>query len=633
MQRKFVGPMPVRAFLSSFLPVKAVDDPLRSSPLNTTESYPALPSDDSQLTSAFPSLRPTSHFSKSSTNVGHGQNLPTMFFSSDAQNEPTDVLALWRDLELFVDRNDTGEDPFQDPISSKVKVQDLKHVTFENPSSSANAYRRRLCSWAHTQFKHQSRIFAFSVVLFDKWARLVRWDRSGAVVTERFIWSGTEGPLAEFFRRFDDMSEEERGHDPTVSKPSDEQINVARAAFAKSDATDISPEEPLRLFTVADDVTGEERLYVVADSQWHSRSLAGRATFGYVAVDVSTGSVVYLKDTWRIDEPGMQKEGDVYRRLWEHGVPYIAPILCAGDVVGQTSRTQEFSSAEWVCGETDIVPHQRYRLVLGVVGRPLNTFKSTFELCTAVADAVEAHAHAFSLLNILHRDISAGNILITSDGRGLLIDWDLCRDLSLPVKKNEPLTGTWQFISGVLVNDPHKEHELSDDLESFVHVLAYHLLHHRPTGFSNLESDVYYVYHRRVLRVEENVVLGGMGKRDFFISVSFAPVGFRGHVPKPCAMLLRDLRHLFRDAFYADLDDVKTKTRQDCIEALKTPDRVLEIFRKHLAEKGWSRDDGCRDGLVGENSRVSTGKRKAIRRLDEDLEPPRKRSREDEFWC
>jgi serine/threonine protein kinase len=27
---------------------------------------------------------------------------------------------------------------------------------------------------------------------------------------------------------------------------------------------------------------------------------------------------------------------------------------------------------------------------------------------------------------ILHRDISAGNILITDKGKGLLIDWDLC---------------------------------------------------------------------------------------------------------------------------------------------------------------------------------------------------------------
>jgi thiamine kinase-like enzyme len=31
---------------------------------------------------------------------------------------------------------------------------------------------------------------------------------------------------------------------------------------------------------------------------------------------------------------------------------------------------------------------------------------------------------------ILHRDISVGNILITSQGNGILIDWELSKDLN-----------------------------------------------------------------------------------------------------------------------------------------------------------------------------------------------------------
>ena len=31
------------------------------------------------------------------------------------------------------------------------------------------------------------------------------------------------------------------------------------------------------------------------------------------------------------------------------------------------------------------------------------------------------------MANILHRDISAGNIMITEEGRGLLVDWDLSK--------------------------------------------------------------------------------------------------------------------------------------------------------------------------------------------------------------
>ena len=38
-----------------------------------------------------------------------------------------------------------------------------------------------------------------------------------------------------------------------------------------------------------------------------------------------------------------------------------------------------------------------------------------------------AHKEAFENVKILHRDINVGNILITNDGHGLLIDWDLSK--------------------------------------------------------------------------------------------------------------------------------------------------------------------------------------------------------------
>ena len=43
-----------------------------------------------------------------------------------------------------------------------------------------------------------------------------------------------------------------------------------------------------------------------------------------------------------------------------------------------------------------------------------------------------AHTDAFNKTQTLHRDVSAGNILITEGGTGILIDWDL----SKKVKEN-----------------------------------------------------------------------------------------------------------------------------------------------------------------------------------------------------
>ena len=38
-----------------------------------------------------------------------------------------------------------------------------------------------------------------------------------------------------------------------------------------------------------------------------------------------------------------------------------------------------------------------------------------------------AHRDAYIKARILHRDVSAGNILITEKGSGILIDWDLSK--------------------------------------------------------------------------------------------------------------------------------------------------------------------------------------------------------------
>jgi thiamine kinase-like enzyme len=37
-----------------------------------------------------------------------------------------------------------------------------------------------------------------------------------------------------------------------------------------------------------------------------------------------------------------------------------------------------------------------------------------------------AHKQAYEWAKILHHDISAGNIILTDDRKGILIDWDLC---------------------------------------------------------------------------------------------------------------------------------------------------------------------------------------------------------------
>ncbi len=41
--------------------------------------------------------------------------------------------------------------------------------------------------------------------------------------------------------------------------------------------------------------------------------------------------------------------------------------------------------------------------------------------------SVIAHTEAYDRAQVLHRDVSAGNIMITEEGSGRLIDWDLSK--------------------------------------------------------------------------------------------------------------------------------------------------------------------------------------------------------------
>ncbi|KIM83104.1 hypothetical protein PILCRDRAFT_29191, partial [Piloderma croceum F 1598] len=68
----------------------------------------------------------------------------------------------------------------------------------------------------------------------------------------------------------------------------------------------------------------------------------GRATRGFVAYDIERRTKVYLKDTWRVDLPGIEREGETYKLLWEAHVRNLAPCSAAGDIEGHHTLTHIF---------------------------------------------------------------------------------------------------------------------------------------------------------------------------------------------------------------------------------------------------------------------------------------------------
>ena len=337
----------------------------------------------------------------------------------------------------------------------------------------------------------------FSAVVFTDGARLIRWDRAGAIISERFSVTDESNPLIEFCQRLDYITPEQRGHDPSVRTPSDRQRQEACDALRPIRGVNgIEINEETLVEYLVNDATGKTRSFIGPPPKKQVMLLRGRSTRGCPVYDDETKRICYMKDTWRIDSSDLKREGDIYAVLLEKGVHGVAKVVVHGDVnvdhlytnygnqVGSdlpqnSSSCSDFNSLH--CTQTDKFcekewanrPGRRmqgfvhYRLVLDTVGRDLSSFKSSKEALQALIDALTgmvppfslamslmsslalAHGEAYTKARILHQDISLGNIIITENGRGILIDWDFAHTLSDYPPKGFVVSYSFLNLSGV----------------------------------------------------------------------------------------------------------------------------------------------------------------------------------------
>lgn len=114
-------------------------------------------------------------------------------------------------------------------------------------------------------------------------------------------------------------------------------------------------------------------------------------------------------------------------------------------------------------------------LVIYPAGRPIHKYRSSLELLQALRDAVKAHKSLYFKGNVLHRDISENNIIITNTEEtgfaGMLIDMDLAKELGTGRSGARCRTGTMEFMAiDVLLG---ADHTYRHDLESLFYVLIW----------------------------------------------------------------------------------------------------------------------------------------------------------------
>ncbi|PIL29454.1 hypothetical protein GSI_08396 [Ganoderma sinense ZZ0214-1] len=153
-----------------------------------------------------------------------------------------------------------------------------------------------------------------------------------------------------------------------------------------------------------------------------------------------------------------------------------------------------------------------YRIVVAQVCLPSTAFTSGIQLVRLLWNCIDTHGDAVEQCNILHRDVSVGNILIlpiididvnemneesiSVVWGGLLGDWELakkCPDAHEKSKARQPhRTGTWYYMSVYSVQNPSIPVSIPDELESFLHVFLYLALRYLR---SSLQSPGIFMFH------------------------------------------------------------------------------------------------------------------------------------------
>ena len=94
---------------------------------------------------------------------------------------------------------------------------------------------------------------------------------------------------------------------------------------------------------VPDDAGGVRR-FLVCCPVFCQKGMAGRGTRGYVAYDLTTERFTWLKDAWRADYDGVEREGDILRKLNSNKekIRNVPTLICHGDIRSQVTETPNF---------------------------------------------------------------------------------------------------------------------------------------------------------------------------------------------------------------------------------------------------------------------------------------------------
>ncbi|KAF5383892.1 hypothetical protein D9757_007383 [Collybiopsis confluens] len=554
MSDKYFGPISPSEFLDWYLP--------------NNHEIPPIPQLDTEIFAQVASEPVETRILDSQPAVFHGRRIkPDISFYANSNAPPPDHPTNSSLMLGFMEfKNDLADEPFADDgpkfEPDAVKPRDTRgQIAVYNTSIAASQFRTRV----------------FSAFINGSSCRLMCATRSGTSVTRSFDY--TKDPsLATFFWRLSHSSPETRGIDTTFCRITEEdaEVKAARSALHLDDTA------PVYRVSVVDEVSNETSFFLVSEPFTTSHfSPTGRCSRCFLAYDAPQDRVVLLKDHWRVE--GYDPEGCTYRALNLIPVPNIPDLVTAGDVLGCPGST---------CGnEVFLEHHQRrihhhYRLVLNTVGHSLTHFESTWQLVGAILDALIAHQVAFEKGSRLHRDISVGNIIITDEGQGMLIDWELSKNVKQEGSRSYERIGTWQFRSICLLeatDEKPVKHTVGDDIESFLWVLSWVVGRNAPSTMTDNACAAF-------LQAFDERKDGGSTKKTMLGCGGMAIRDLNLATPQ-VTDLLSELWVHFGGRYDSDMFRMMTsnspESARDWLQTLESHDWIIKKFETALTNKDW----------------------------------------------
>ena len=167
-------------------------------------------------------------------------------------------------VELFIKFKQSGaDDPFfnfpQSQASSSDKTNPFMKDTVESRTTCG-----QITAYATSHMSAQYWTHVFFILICEDYARLIRWDRSGAIVTEP-IYYNVDPHLFHFFILFDHSQPNVRGQDTIVRSANSEDTKDAVKAVKELEELYKSGTQ-LLVVSVPNPATGEKK-----PLQYHSR--------------------------------------------------------------------------------------------------------------------------------------------------------------------------------------------------------------------------------------------------------------------------------------------------------------------------------------------------------------------------